>query len=258
MKQFIFICFYHLLCLFVVGQPSSVAFSRVPDTAFWQEYHQGFIVGKDEADNDVRSIAVDQFSNVWIASASGIFIKNSQKNTWSSVLDEESRGPAYAVIADNESGVWMGTWNGVYQFHDNKLRKIEGIEAPVSALCKSKEGIYALGPKGIWLYSNHHFQKKNYPVAQSIQNAISDGNGGLWIATKVGLYHCSEKNTTLYQDTTKLISAYVEDVAFKNNGQLWAGGLGGVSIRKNNEMIKTLTSRDGLPTIYVNCIAKST
>jgi ligand-binding sensor domain-containing protein len=67
----------------------------------------------------------------------------------------------------------------------------------------------------VWLYNNHHFQKKNYPIARSVQNAISDENGGLWIATKVGLYHCSEKNTTLYQDTTQLISAYVEDVALR-------------------------------------------
>ena len=151
----------------------------------------------------------------------------------------------------------MGTWDGVYQYQDHKLRKIEGVEAPVSVLCKSHEGIYALGPKGVWLYSDHHFQKKNYPIARSVQNAISDGNGGLWIATKIGLYHCSEKNTILYQDTTQLISAYIEGVAMNNNGQLWAAGLGGVSIRQNNQMIKTLTPRDGLPTVYVNCIEKA-
>jgi hypothetical protein len=247
--------------LFVQGQQTPAAFTKagsgVPDTTFWQEYHQGFIVGNNEGDNDVRNIAVDESSNVWIATASGIFIKDKNKNTWSPVIEEGLHGPAYAVVADKESGVWMATWNGVYQFQNNKLRKIEGVDAPVSVLCKSEEGIYALGPKGVWLYSNHHFQKKNYPVAQSIQNAISDGKGGLWIATKVGLYHCTEKNTALYQDTTQLISAYVEDVALQNNGQLWTGGLGGVSIRAKNKMIKTLTSRDGLPTINVNCITKA-
>jgi len=258
MKQFIFICFYHLMFLLVQGQKSFVHFTRarlgVPDTAFWQEYHQGFIVGKEEGDNDVRSIAVDQSSNIWIATASGIFMKDKNKDTWLPVIDETSRGPAYAVMADKVSGVLMGTCNGVYQFQDNKLRKIEGTEGPVSVLCKSKEGIYALGPKGVWLYSNHHFQKKNYSIARSVQNAISDNDGGLWLATKVGLYHCSEKQTALYQDTTQLISAYVEGVTLKNNGQLWAGGLGGVSIRAKNKIIKTLTARDGLPTIYVNCI----
>ena len=89
MKQFIFICFFYLLCLFVQGQQSPVfaeAGLGVPDTAFWQEYHQGFIVGNNEGDNDVRSITVDESSNVWIASASGIFIKDKNKNTWSPVF----------------------------------------------------------------------------------------------------------------------------------------------------------------------------
>lgn len=261
MKQFILICFYHLLFLFVQGQRSSGHSAdvgwEVPDTTFWQEYHEGFMVGKDEGDNDVRSIAVDQSSNIWIAAASGIFMKGKNKNIWLPVIDETSRGSAYAVIADKVSGIWMGTWNGVYQFRDNELRKIEGVEGPVSALCKAKEGIYALGPKGVWLYSDHHFQKKDYPVARSVQGAISDEDGGLRIATKVGLYHCSEKNTVLYHDTTQLISAYVNGVAVNNTGQLWAVGLGGVSIRKNNRLIKTLTPKDGLPTIDATCVEKA-
>jgi len=261
MKQFIFISFYHLLSLFVQGQQSPALYTKpglgVPDTAFWQEYHQGFIVGKEEGDNDARSIAVDQSSNIWIATASGIFMKDKNKDTWLPVIDETSRGPAYAVIADKVSGVWMGTWNGVYQFQNNELRKIEGVEGPVSVLCKSKEGIYALGPKGVWLYNNDDFQKKDYPIARSVQDAISDGDGGLWIATKVGLYHCSEKRTLLYRVTTQLVSAYVDGIAENNTGQLWAVGLGGVSVRKNNQLIKTLTSKDGLPSIDVTCIEKA-
>ena len=77
MKQFIFICFFHLLCLFVQAQSPVAAEAGlgVADTAFWQEYHQGFIVGNNEGDNDIRSIAVDESSNIWIATASGIFIK---------------------------------------------------------------------------------------------------------------------------------------------------------------------------------------
>ena len=205
MKQITFIFLYQVLSLLVQGQnfPGHFIGSSKPlaDTLFWQEYHQGFIVGKNEGDNDVRSIAVDQFSNIWIATAAGVFMKTSHEDSWSPVMDEVSRGPAYVVIADNGS-IWMGTWDGVYQCQDHKLLKIEGVEGPVSVLCKSREGIYALGPKGVWLYNDHHFQKKNYPIARSVQDAISDGNGGLWIATKIGLYHSSQKNTTLYEDTT--------------------------------------------------------
>ena len=107
MKQIIFIFFCKLLFLIVQGQNLPAHFTGSPqplaDTFFWQEYHQGFIVGKNEGDNDVRSIAVDQFSNVWIATASGIFIKNSHKIHGHLSWMKISRGPAYAVIADKES-----------------------------------------------------------------------------------------------------------------------------------------------------------
>ena len=260
MKQLFLISFYHTFFLFAQGQQVIRQFTGnanpSADNFFWQEYHQPFILESAEQ-NDVRSIAVDQSSNIWIATAAGIFKKYKNGNTWSPVIDEASRGPAYAVLADSQTGVWLATWNGVYQYQDNKLRKIDGVDAPISVLCKSKEGIYALGPKGVWLYNDHHFQKKNYSIARSIQNAISDGDGGLWVATKVGLYHCSEKSTTLYNDTTQLISAYVEDVSLNKNGQLWAVGLGGVSIRQGERMIKSLTTKNGLPTVYANCISQA-
>jgi hypothetical protein len=260
MKKTILIFFYHGLSLLVHGQNSAHHFTGylkpLADTFFWQEYHQAYVVGKNEGDNDVRSIAVDEASNIWIATAAGVFMKAPHEDSWSPVINEASRGPAFSVVAD-EAGIWMGTWDGVYHHQNHKLLKIDGTEGPVSVLCKSREGIYALGPKGVWLYKDNHFQKKNYPIAGSVQNAISDGNGGLWIATKIGLYHCSEKHTILYEDATQLISAYTEGIAMDNNTQLWTAGLGGVSIRQNNKLIKTLTTSDGLPTAYANCIEKA-
>ncbi|MEP7233295.1 MAG: two-component regulator propeller domain-containing protein, partial [Ginsengibacter sp.] len=253
MKQLFLISFYNTFFVFAYGQPLANYSQGNDNNFFWQEYHQPFIL-ESAGQNDVRSIAVDQFSNIWIATAAGIFKKDKDGSTWSHVIDENERGPGYAVLADNHTGVWLATWNGVYHYKDNKLRKIDGVDAPISVLCKSKEGIYALGPKGVWLYGNDHFQKKNYSIARSVQNAITDGNGGLWIATKVGLYHCSQKTTTLYNNTTQLISAYVEDVSLNSDGQLWAVGLGGVSIRQGEKMIKTLTPQNGLPTVYATCI----
>ncbi len=260
MKQLFLISFCYTIFFYADGQQLKREFTSnltvLANNSFWQEYHQPFILENPEQ-NDVRSITVDQSSNIWIATAAGIFKKDKNGNTWLPIIDEASRGPAYAVLADNLTSVWLATWNGVYQYRDNKLRKIEGVDAPISVLCKSKEGIYALGPKGVWLYSDNLFQKKNYSVARSIKNAISDRDGGLWVATKVGLYHCSKKSTTVYNDTTQLVSAYVEDVSLNKNGQLWAVGLGGVSIRQGDRMIKSLRTKDGLPTVYANCISQA-
>lgn len=256
-KQMIFAVCLVLSGFMPVKQAVAGTFVQVTDTAFWQEYHQGFRIGKEADDNDVRSIAVDNDSNVWIATAAGVFVKSKNEDTWTAVTDDSLQGPAYAVAAGDAPEVWIGAWNGVYRFEDHRLRKMEGTEGPVSVLCRSREGLYALGPGGVWLYDGHRFQKKNYITGRSVRDALSDGNGGLWIATQVGLYHCMGKGTTLYQDTTQLISAYVEGLALSSTGQLWAGGLGGVSIRQNDHMIRTMKPQDGLPTVYVNSIAKA-
>src|SRR5687768_3849348 len=46
------------------------------DSAFWQEYHEAYTIGAVPVDNEVRSIVVDNHENVWIATPSGVFVKN--------------------------------------------------------------------------------------------------------------------------------------------------------------------------------------
>ncbi len=248
----------------------TVAEKSYTDMAFMQEYHEAYLVGNQPSDNDVRSIAVDKNNTIWIATGSGVFMKKENENQWKPVITDDNRGPAYSIICDKNSTTWMGTWNGVYRLSNiennssktqaapiSRLEKIERVQPPISALCQVGDEIYALGPHGIWNYSNQQFHKTDYAIARSIRKAISDGKDGLWVATDVGLYHCYNDHVDLFQDTTQLISAYVKGIALNNSGQLWAGGLGGVSIRANNTMFKTLKPKDGVPSVFVNSIDKA-
>lgn len=253
-----------LLLIFLINVTCSqkptllVATSFIKDEAFWQEYHEPCPVGKTPEENEVRSIAVDNESNVWIATAAGIYVKKNDEKIWNSPFTNESdKGSAYAVASDNQSSVWMGTWKGVFLFKNNALNYMPGTSGPVSAICISTEGVYALGPNGIWLYDGSKFIKKEYPVARSVKSAISDGKKGLWIATDVGLYHCNEKKTKYFYGTDILISAYVKGLAFDTQGKLWAGGLGGVSILQKEKRDRVITTKEGCPSIYVNCLKRS-
>ena len=151
----------------------------------------------------------------------------------------------------------MGAWNGVYRSGNNGIEKVEGVHPPITALCEAGDDVYALGPHGIWVYSNNQYKKTNYSIARSIRKAISDGKNGLWVATDVGLYHCHNGRSDLYQDTTQLISAYVKGIAIDNSGKLWVAGLGGISIRKDNDLIKTVKPADGLPTVFALSMTKA-
>jgi ligand-binding sensor domain-containing protein len=232
-------------------------YSSVKDEPFWQEFHEAYPVGNSAEENEVRSIAIDKQSNVWIATAAGIYKKEPGNAAWSSPFKISEKGPAYSVATGNDSTVWMGTWDGVYTFQNNTLKKITGTEGPVSSLCNSKEGMYALGPKGVWLFRQNVFEKKAYPIARSVRNAISDEKGGIWVATDVGLYHCNSQRTKHFFKTDVLLSAAVKDIALDKTNQVWVSGLGGVTILNNEIKKRVIRPQEGCPSIYATAVERS-
>lgn len=227
------------------------------DEPFIQETHDGIIVSQNPSDNEVRSIAVDGESTVWIATTSGIFKKADGSRNWEPVITGEDRGPAYAVLVQENGSVLMGTWNGVYSFSNGKLTKNTGPKPPVSVICSAGDETYALGPNGIWRQKNDSWEEQPYKIARSVRDAATDGKGKLWVATDAGLYLCSEGKLALYQDTAEMISAYARAIGFADNGDCWVGNMGGVSVRNNEKLIKKITPQEGLSSIFVNCITPS-
>jgi hypothetical protein len=227
------------------------------DLPFIQETHDAFKVGENAADNEVRSIAVDRESTVWIATASGVFSKKAGMRDWIPAIVGSERGPAYSVAVKSDGAVFFGTWNGLYSYINNQLKKEEGINSPVSVVCSSENETYALGPSGVWQQSGNQWMKLNYKVARSIRCAATDGNGILWVGTDAGMYLCKNGQTTLYQNTNELISCYVRAIAFSPQGECWVGTMGGVSVRKDEKLRKKVTPAEGLSNSFVTCIEPS-
>ena len=227
------------------------------DSTFLQEYHQAYPVSNDVLTNEVRSIIVDAKGNVWIATPTGVFMKKDGQKDWLSAIPEADQGPSFSVEVDLQSSVWMSTWNSVYRFKENKLERMPGAESPVSALSVSAEGVYAVGPHGVWLYNDKGCEKKNYPIARSVRDVISDGQEGLWIASDVGLYHSNAKGTNHLYKQDVVLSAYIHGIALDDHKKLWAGGLGGVNILLQEKREKVLSVENGIPSNNVNCIRHS-
>ena len=231
--------------------------ASMKDTAFWQEYHEAYRIGKKPGDNEIRSITVDHESNVWAATAEGIYMKKPGTSAWINMITGDDNGPAYVVTTDNEKAVWLGTWNGVYFYKNNTLKKIPGTTGPISALCTAKNELYAFGPKGVWVYSRNQLFKKDYAIARSIRNAVAGADNSIWVASDVGLYHIVQEHIRHLKDSSQLLSAYTKGLAFDDKQQLWAGGLGGVTIIQNNKKVQALQPSNGMPSIYVNCLEHS-
>jgi len=248
--------FLQSLSVFLVTSYSYAQQASVADRDFWQEYHEPYPVSNNAVKNEVRSISIDDQSNIWIATVEGILRRKPADTSWSHILSDNDRGPAYAVKSRDNS-VWMATWKGVFVFKENELQYVTGTLGPIAVLCSAKEGMYALGPNGIWLFDGNRFTRKNYSVARSIRAAVSDGNKGIWIATDVGLYHCNENTAKCIYEKDSLLSAYIKGLEFDGENKLWAGGLGGVSVLQPDRKTKFITPKEGCPSIYVNSVTRS-
>lgn len=225
------------------------------DVAFVQETHEAYPLPEHIGDSEVRSIVIDDKSNVWIATPAGVFVKKANHSQWKALQSETEQGPAFSVTIDAQSNVWVGTWKGVYRFENNQLQPISGAEAPISVVHSSPEDIYAIGPKGIWIFDGQNFVKKHYEVPRSVRDAVSDYQGGLWLASDVGLYYINkEGKTKILRNTNEVQSGYIKGITLDQNQQLWAGGLGGVSVVKDFKKTRAITTFHGLPTAYVTCL----
>jgi len=228
------------------------------DEPFIQEFHEGFLVSNEETGaNDVRAVQPDNDDNIWIATKSGVYQKKQDSREWTIMIFGSNQGPAYDVELDNNGNVWIATWNGIYSNKSGKLKKMEGPKPPLAKVVAAKEGIYVLGPYGIWLHKNNKWEKKNYDTGRSMRAALSDKNGGLWIGTDVGLFYCKNEKTKVYTDTEDLISAYVKGLEFSDTGELWIASQGGITIRNKEKKVGEKLPKDGITNANINVIKKA-
>jgi hypothetical protein len=258
---------YHVLLLFFLAAILFVSCNEkaktrsegevYKDVPFIQEIHDGYKIGENADDNEVRSIAVDKESTVWVATASGVFSKKAGTRQWELLISGEKRGPAYSVVVKEDGTVLLGTWSGLYSWANHQLKKEEGPVPPISGICTSENETYALGPHGVWQQTGSQWKPLEYKIARSVRCSATDGKGSLWVGTDAGVYLCKNGQTNLYQNTAELISSYVRAIGFAPGGECWVGTMGGVAIRKDEKLQKKITPAEGLANSFVTCIEPS-
>ncbi len=250
MKSFRFLL---LLSVSVMTQ----AYAGIKDTLFIQEYHQAYRLGSSFERNDVRCILVDGSGKVWAGTKAGVFTLESSKNKWTGRLDSINQGPINDLFLDSEGIVWVAAWNGIYKERGVQLEKIEPINGPLAVINEINGRIITIGPDGILKSEGFSFKKEDMPYSRSLRSLISDGKDSYYLATGKGLYHQTPDKVTLFQNEKELLSDDIYGLDFDENGELWIGGLGGVSVYKNDKRIKSYTPQDGLPNIWIRCVKKA-
>jgi len=223
----------------------------IEDTIFVQEVHETYPLPDDDA-NDVRAIAVDVDRAVWAATQEGVWIHD--RNTWMRAGGKVT-DTVFDVAVDATGTIWAGAWDGLYKVVNGKFVYEDNVEGPIAVLCPTDDGVIAAGPDGIWTAESGSWSKQTGPWPSSIRGVAKDANGGLWIATWLGLYHRSNSGDRYYHDPDEILTGALTGIALAPDRQLWVGGLGGIEVFHDGENVRRFTTTDGLPTAEVHCLA---
>lgn len=238
-----------LSVLVSVGSASGMA-----DTAFVQEYPMSYPIWRAPGGDEVRAVAVDGAGRVWAATGAGVYRLDKGETQWEGLLDEADSGPAYDVLVDPNGTAWVGAWNGLYRSTPDGLERLAGIDHSIVALCGTENGIAGFGHGGIWRVTNDQCAFTDLPYSKHFRAALPDGEGGLWIATGMGLYHRTDTGCRLYQSQSEVVGPDVHDIAYASDGTLWAGGFGGVTVYRDGNRVGSFTPKEGLPSSAVRCV----
>ncbi|NOY36568.1 MAG: regulator [Chlorobi bacterium] len=246
------------LFLFILLLPSNAG-PGIKDTPFVQEYHQAFPLGISAEANDVRTILVDSRGKVWAGTKAGLYILSDKTGKWEPVLDTENQGPVNDLFEDANGNVWIAAWNGLYRSVDYNTEKINITNSPVAVVNRVNNEILAIGPEGAWKLSGNKWTTKELHTSRALRCLIDDNNGGFYLGTGKGLYHKTQDKLSLFRNEEEILSDDVYGLDFSDQGELWIGGLGGITVynTKTDKRIKSYTPKEGLSDIWVRCIQKA-
>ncbi len=147
----------------------------------------------DDIPGGISSITEDADGNIWLG-GSGVYKFSNGEFTHFSTANGLSHNQIFSVVADNEGGVWVGTYNGLNLIRDGQIKVFKKDVAlednTILVLFKDRAGAVWVGRRDeISRYRDGGFKtwtiKDGLPDSR-ISTFFEDRAGTLWIATHSG------------------------------------------------------------------------
>lgn len=236
----------------VAGLQTVCAVEPVPDERFPQEYRDPFVLGATAEENDVRAISVAADGRVWTATAAGIRLVEAGKLT--EPAGDRIDGPAYDIAAADKGVVWVGAWNGVYKIEQGSVRRVPGLEGPVTSVALPRGQLLAGNPQGLHAYNGRDWKLVPGNWATSVRD-IAFNDDWLYVASWSGLFRRQGDRSEFLAPPGRLRSRNVHALAVSREGDVWVGSRGGLDVLHNGKPTTSYTGREGLPSSDVRALA---
>jgi diguanylate cyclase (GGDEF)-like protein/PAS domain S-box-containing protein len=195
-------------------------------------------------DSYVSAIAEDATGRLWVGTQSGglawldrtrgRFVREGMG------LDEDSlrRGPIGALLADDQHGLWVGSYRGVSLFGAGGRRDLlvfddDGSAAEVRALARGDgDSAWAATNRGLWRIDAARGNVERVPVggARSFSAVLAMADGTIWVGAADGVHvRAADGRWQRRWPDARAREANTEVLALARapDGRVWAGVFGG-------------------------------
>ncbi len=211
--------------------------------------------------NRVRSLLIDRFGTLWIGTANGLNIYDTEQDNFIRYYNDPaiaaslSNDYIWDILEDNNDSVWFGTSNGVNQFVHSTLKFGHRHKMPhaniglshnhVRSLFKSADNTLWVGvDNGLnkydpisnsFTYYQHDPNDKHSISAGMVMSVFADSNNRVWAGTYnngLNLLNNNQQFTHFTHDPNNkntLSHNRVYAISEDQNGFLWIGTLNGLN-----------------------------
>ena len=247
-------------------RPSVSAMAADSEQGFWMAsenelvwWQNGAIKGRWSSENMIRRkyafprcMMADHQDGVWIGvDDQGVFRFDKQQERYSHIPISPEGSDIHCFAEDTEGRIWIGGEFGVYLYHNGKGELQDyvsrTIHAPATYIMETVPQRLFVATLGDGIYSidlqHHQYLHLNIDEglpSSKINHAISDGRGGVWLATDNGLVRVEDaiglKGISVYGKAHGLADCHIRALQQDANGCIWMSTYSGISyFVKNTE-----------------------
>lgn len=203
---------------------------------------------------EVLALRQDRAGNIWIGTNGGGLIRM-RDNAFHSWTTKEglTHDSVFAIGVDEDGGIWAGTPGGLNLLKDGRIRVFRAPELPDDFVQWIQHG-----PTGrLWITTRGGVCEirgeapacgaVTLPPDTRLNAAIQARDGAFWIGTPgSGFKRVQGATVTSFAGP---IGGHIWSLLESRNGDIWIGHgrVGGVSVVRGDQLVLTLTERDGLP-----------
>lgn len=247
-------------------RPSVSAMAADSEQGFWMAsenelvwWQNGAIKGRWSSENMIRRkyafprcMMADHQDGVWIGvDDQGVFRFDKQQERYSHIPISPEGSDIHCFAEDTEGRIWIGGEFGVYLYHNGKGELQDyvsrTIHAPATYIMETVPQRLFVATLGDGIYSidlqHHQYLHLNIDEglpSSKINHAISDGRGGVWLATDNGLVSVEDpinlKDISVYGKEHGLTDCHIRALQQDGNKCIWMSTYSGISyFVKNTE-----------------------